>query len=134
MTRILLMQADPVVVSQVCELLQGEGYEVHVERDGLGGLAAVERLRPHLVLSDLALPRLDGVSFLQALRAREDTRRIPVLLLTSVADPEAMMLGMAAGARGYLTVPLDREELAYKVKRSLAPTEPTEGHSPGGSG
>ncbi|MDY0003902.1 MAG: response regulator [Polyangia bacterium] len=119
MPRALLVQVDPLVVSQVSEILRGEGYEVLVERDGLDALVAVERLAPDVVLSDIAMPRLDGISFLQALRAREDTRRIPVLILSTVADPETMLLGLAAGARSYLTVPLEREELIFKVKRAV---------------
>ena len=135
MTRVLLLQADPVVIHQVREALDGEGYEVHVERDGLEGLSAVERLRPQLIISDIGLPRLDGISLLQALGGREDTRQIPIVLLSSMADPEAMLLGLAAGARYYLTIPVEREELVFKVRRILSPvaTGPR-AHSLGGTG
>lgn len=121
MARILLLHAEDVVIRQVRQVLEAEGYEVHVARDGMAGLVAVDSQRPDLLITDIGLPRLDGFTVLGALRAREDTRDIPVIFLSPVASPEAMLHGVAAGGRYYLTVPVDREELVFKVRRLVDP-------------
>lgn len=121
MARVLLLHGDEVVRRHATAVLEGEGYEVITAADGLEGLAAVERSRPHVVVADIGLPRLDGVTLLRALGSREDTRHIAVVFLTGVADPEVMLAGMAAGARYYLTVPLEEEELVFKLRQLVAP-------------
>jgi len=121
MARILILHGDELVRLHATRVLEGEGYEVIAVPDGLEGLSAVERSRPNVIVSDIGLPRLDGVTLIRALAGREDTRDIPVVFLFAVADPEVMLCSLAAGGRYFLTVPFEEEELAFKIRRIVKP-------------
>ncbi len=114
---LLLVHADELVVHRFQEALRDEPYEVTVASDGVDGLSLVDRISPALVVSDIMLPKVDGITLLQALRTREDTRGMPLIFLSGVVDPVVMMRGLAAGARYYVTVPFQEEDLRYKLRR-----------------
>ena len=116
---ILLVHADELVVQRFAEALDGEGYELTVAPDGVEGLSQVDRVSPQVVVADIALPKLDGITLLRALRARDDTRATPFFFLTGIVDPMTMMAGLAAGARHYLTVPIQEDDLRFKLQRLL---------------
>lgn len=85
--------------------LLGERYAVEAVADGEAALAAVRRSLPDLVLSDVMMPRLDGIGLLRALRADERTRTVPVILLSARAGEEARVEGLEMGADDYLVKP-----------------------------
>lgn len=89
--RLLLLVEDDPAVALVYRLgLQKEGYRVEVAPDGEAGVRMARRLRPDLVLLDIALPVLDGFEVLEALRARPETAGLPVVVLSNsllVSDP-----------------------------------------------
>jgi CheY-like chemotaxis protein len=87
--------------------------------DGEAALAAVRRRPPDLVLADVMMPRLDGFGLIQALRADERTRFIPVILLSARAGEESRIEGMEAGADDYLVKPFGARELLARVDAHL---------------
>ncbi len=94
-------------------------YDVEAVADGEAALAAVRRDLPDLVLSDVMMPRLDGLGLLRALRDDPRTRTVPVILLSARAGEEASTLGMAAGADDYLTKPFTARELTARVDAAV---------------
>ena len=97
------MDDEPVVRALVPSMLEGDGVEVVAIGDGARAVAEARRLRPDLVLLDILLPGLDGLSVLRLLRADRDLAGTPVHMLTSRAgDQEA---AAKAGANGYIQKP-----------------------------
>jgi DNA-binding response OmpR family regulator len=99
--------------------LTHRGYEVTVAADGLDGLMKLESLRPDLIICDIMMPNLDGLTFVKAIKGNNQTRAIPVLFLTAKSESRDMIDGINAGARFYLSKPFLMEELLTKVKKAL---------------
>jgi anti-anti-sigma factor len=94
-------------------------YEVTAVADGQVALASALAEPPDLVVSDVMMPRLDGMQLLAALRADARTSRVPVLLLSARAGQEAAVEGLAAGADDYLVKPFSAQELLARVGAHL---------------
>jgi PAS domain S-box-containing protein len=90
-------------------------YQVEAVADGEAALTAIERTIPDLVLSDVMMPRLDGIAMLRAIRADPRTSSLPVVLLTARADEASTVEGMQAGADDYLAKPFTARELLARV-------------------
>ncbi|MEP6593149.1 MAG: response regulator, partial [Acidobacteriota bacterium] len=99
--------------------LLGDRWTVETVGDGREALAAAKRSRPDLVISDVMMPGLDGFALLQELRAAEETRGVPVLLLSARAGEEARIEGLQAGADDYLVKPFSARELIARVQAQL---------------
>jgi len=93
------------------------GFGVHVEREGVAGLAAIRRLRPVAVVLDVGLPGIDGIDICRALRAADDWT--PVIFVTARDDEVDRILGLELGADDYLTKPFSPRELVVRVKTIL---------------
>src|SRR5690348_15640372 len=83
-------------------LLKHEGYDISEAKDGLEGLERINEHRPDLVLLDMIMPGVDGVTMLQAMRRREDCAALPVLLVTGVHEPEMLRKARAVGGQEYI--------------------------------
>lgn len=117
--RVLLADDNGDMRDYVRRLLTDQGYEVEAVRDGEAALAAVQRCKPDLVLTDVMMPALDGFGLLRALRSDPVLRDIPVLLLSARAGEEARIEGIDAGADDYLTKPFAARELLARVSTNL---------------
>ena len=102
----------------LCRLL-GDRYAVEAVSDGQAALESARRRKPHLVLSDVMMPRLDGFGLLKALRSDSDLRDVPVILLSARAGEEASIEGLEAGADDYLMKPFGARELLARVRANL---------------
>ena len=102
------------------ELLEAQldelGYEVRQAVDGIEALEAVAEREPDLVLLDIDMPRLDGISVCRRLKAHPVRRLIPVVLLTASSDREVRLRGLEAGADDFLNKPFDARELLIRTK------------------
>lgn len=123
MTRVLVVDDDPVIADLVSFRLTRLGLDVFVETDGQAGLAAARELRPDLVVLDWMMPRMNGLEMCAALRADPDEAlaRTPVLLLTAKAQEPDLERGFAAGATDYIVKPFSPRELATRVTAALPP-------------
>ena len=116
--RILLADDNADMRDYVRRLL-GALYEVEAVEDGQAALDAAWRQRPDLVLSDIMMPRLDGISLLNALRADDELKDLPVIFLSARAGEEAKVEGLQMGADDYLVKPFSARELLARVAANL---------------
>ena len=103
----------------VARLLREQGYAVTAVADGEAALASVREHAPDLVLTDIMMPRLDGIGLLSALRNDPKTRTLPVILLSARAGEEERIAGLKHNADGYLTKPFSARELLAHVGACL---------------
>lgn len=99
--------------------LKSKGYEVVTAENGLDGLEKVGKENVNLVLSDLNMPYMDGLEFVKSLRANPDTAELPVVMVTTEADPEEKEKAMKAGANGYMIKPVTAEMVAESIKKIM---------------
>src|SRR4051812_1933880 len=122
--RILVIEDETQLARHITRALDRHGQRVATEHDGLAGLQAALADPPDLVVLDLNLPSLDGLSVLARLRAANCPAR--VLVLTARADVEDRIKGLKAGADDYLAKPFSMEELVARVealgRRGMLPT------------
>jgi len=116
---ILLADDNADMRNYLRRLLLAAGYRVEAVTDGALALAAARRSRPHLVLSDVMMPNLDGFGLLAELRKDPELRDTPILLLSARAGEEARIEGLTAGADDYLTKPFSARELLARVRANL---------------
>jgi diguanylate cyclase (GGDEF)-like protein len=116
---ILVVDDDPQTCALLRDLCAALGHRVDVASDGDEALAHVAAQRPDLVLLDLMMPRKDGFGVLQALRAAEATRSLPVIVLTAMGDMDGKIRGMELGADDYVTKPFKLTELQARIHAAL---------------
>ena len=100
MPRLLLIEDDRLFRDLVATAMGRAGYEVTSAGDGQSGWDALEKANPELILLDLAMPRMDGLSFLRKLRAQDKWGSVPVLVIS--ANSSAAETAVSQGAQGYL--------------------------------
>jgi two-component system alkaline phosphatase synthesis response regulator PhoP len=101
--------------------LENQGYRVLEAYDGMEALEVLAReALPDLIILDVMMPRLDGWATLQALQAKEETAKIPVLMLTALKEPVNVLTGFDLGCTWFYTKPItDYEDLALVIRRIL---------------
>jgi len=104
-------------------LLSREGYIVDTAKTGREALDKISKSRPDLVLLDIVMPEVNGYDVCTQLKRDENTRDIPIIIVTALDDREALLAGLRAGANEFLTKPLDAAELALRVSNILAVKE-----------
>jgi hypothetical protein len=117
--RVLIADDNADMREYLARLLEGAGYRVDAVIDGQEALAAVRADPPDLVISDVMMPRLDGLALVAALRADQRTAAVPVVLLSARAGQEAAIEGLQAGADDYLTKPFAAAELLARVRANV---------------
>ena len=117
--RLLVVDDDPVIVELLRINFEIEGFEVLSASDGEEGFQRARSERPDLVLSDIMMPRVDGLQLLRRLRADPATARLPVMLLSAKAQHAEVEQGLAMGAADYITKPFDPLELLDRVHAVL---------------
>jgi two-component system cell cycle sensor histidine kinase/response regulator CckA len=117
--RVLVVEDSPTQAQELAWLLESEGFEVDIARNGEEGLARCQQGQYELVLSDVVMPGIDGYELCRRLKADGKTHRIPVVLLTSLAEPMDVIRGLECGADNFLTKPYDAAYLIGRVRRLL---------------
>jgi DNA-binding response OmpR family regulator len=118
-SRILIVEDFVDSRDMYMEFLEAQGFEVAGAGDGLTALKSIEDARPDVVVLDVALPKLDGLSVLRRLRADPRYAKLPVLTLSASLGADYKQLAMAAGATAALEKPCLPEELLQAVRHAL---------------
>ena len=119
-SKILIVDDTVDIVELLLKRFKSEGYETTAAYDGEEGLRKVEEWGPNLVILDVMMPKLDGFQVLERLRMDENTKYLPVLMLTAKSKLPEKIKGLQRGADDYLTKPFDYKELSIRVRSLLA--------------
>src|ERR1019366_7954776 len=101
----------------VAMVLRGGGYQVIEAVDGFDGLSKLKGQELHLFLTDINMPRMDGLEFTRQVRAIPLYKFVPIVLLTSASNSEKKREGKAAGATAWIVKPFDPDQLLAVVKK-----------------
>jgi CheY-like chemotaxis protein len=121
-TRILVVDDDPWILKMVASVLERRGYIVTQCQDGEDAYHTAIDLRPHLVITDVMMPKVDGFALVRALRAKPEFAFTPFIFLTSLNSDEDRIKGFRLGADDYLPKPFRFEELDLRVERVIKRT------------
>ena len=99
--------------------LKDQGFNVNTAEDGVEGLKALEKHAPDVIITDINMPRLGGFEFIDAVRSREASRLIPILVLTTENSDELKVRARTSGATGWIVKPFDQDKL-IRVLQSVA--------------
>src|SRR5262245_44245605 len=117
---VLIVNDEPDQLILMGTLLRKAGYSVLSAEDGSEALELAQQQLPDLVISDVSMPRMNGLELCLRLRSDSELRSIPILLVSALQkDTESVVAGLRAGADDYLEVPFDSTKLVAKVSRLL---------------
>lgn len=117
--KILIVEDDGDVLTLESRILATLGA-VQIARDGLEAIALIERgFVPDVVVTDVMMPRMDGLQLAKHLKADPRTSKIPVVIVTAKTAPRDVIAGINSGARHYMTKPFTADQLLGKVKKAL---------------
>jgi len=120
LARILVADDDPLSIKLLNFRLRSVGHEVISAVNGGETLEIATREKPDLVLLDIMMPVMNGFQVLRKLKSQEETKNIPVIMLTSKVQEKDVVFGLETGAEDYITKPFSFAELNARVNRVLA--------------
>jgi two-component system, chemotaxis family, chemotaxis protein CheY len=100
--------------------LSGLGYRVTQAEDGINGLEMLALEPPDVIITDITMPRMDGIRFIQNVRGDERYKATPILVLTTESDPDIKDRAKRAGATGWIVKPFDPRKLAEAIRKVTA--------------
>ncbi len=117
----LIMTADdsPSIRQMVSFTLKGDGYEVIEAEDGQDAINKIGATKVDMLITDLNMPNVDGIELIKQVRADENHKFIPIIMLTTESQGDMKMKGKAAGATGWIVKPFKPEQLIGVVKKVL---------------
>jgi two-component system, OmpR family, KDP operon response regulator KdpE len=125
--RILVVDDEPQITRVLRTSLSSQGYDIRVANDGETALEIMKDWTPDLVITDLAMPNLDGLELCRKLRP---STQVPIIVLSVRGEERTKVQALDAGADDYVTKPFGIEELLARVRASLRRTPAGEGEAP----
>lgn len=116
---ILIVEDSRMQAKQLQRLLETHDYDVRIAANGQEGLEAARAQKPDVILADIVMPVMDGFDMCRAIRGDEELKSIPVLMVTSLSDPDDVLKGLEAGADYYVSKPYDAEILVSRIEGML---------------
>ncbi len=104
-------------------VLESNGFNVSITYDGIEAFHHLERELPRIVLSDVLMPEMNGYQLCRKMKSDERMKHIPVMLLTSLSEPEDIIRGLECGADSFITKPYDEEALVARINYILLNAE-----------
>lgn len=120
MLTVLAIDDSRTIREMLRETLSNAGFDVHVAVDGLDGLEKLPTVRPHVVITDINMPRLDGFGVIEAVRSGTDFPALPILVLTTESAPDLKERARKSGATGWIVKPFDDSKLVSAIRRITA--------------
>jgi class 3 adenylate cyclase len=117
--RVLIADDNPANVRILSMRLAADGYDVVTARDGEEALAVAGDAQPDLILLDVMMPKLDGITVCRRLKAAQGASFTPIILVTAMTEAKDIVAGLEAGADEYLTKPVDHAALSARVRSML---------------
>jgi len=126
-TKILIIEDEPDILELVQYNLEKNGYHVYTAADGEDGVIEAKKIKPDAVILDLMLPGIDGLEVCRRLRQAEETKLVPIIMLTAKSEESDIVVGLELGADDYVTKPFSPRELLSRIRavlrRCQVPTE-----------
>lgn len=119
MPKILVIEDEMTLANNLSDKLKGEGYSVMLSMDGEDGLAKVRQEHPDLVVLDIMLPGLDGLSLCRIIRRDPGTNHIPIIMVTARGTEVDKIVGLESGADDYVVKPVALGEFLARVRAVL---------------
>ena len=120
---ILIVEDSPTQAEQLTDLLETSGYRVRVAADGNAALAAIGELLPALVVTDVVMPGMDGYELCERIKADDRVSAVPVILLTSLSEPQDVIRSLQCGADNFIRKPYDERYLLSRISHILTSRE-----------
>ncbi|WP_434615658.1 response regulator [Tabrizicola sp. M-4] len=117
--RILAIDDSPTMRGLVAAALEPSGFDLHLAEDGIAGLDILDKADPHLVITDINMPRLDGFGVIEGVRASASHASVPILVLTTESGSDLKDRARRAGATGWIVKPFDDSRLIQTINRVL---------------
>lgn len=119
MKKVVLIEDSKVLGTALSGALKVEGVDVHWAENGVQGVALAKQVKPDLILLDLMLPKLSGFEVCKLLKTDESTWRIPVVIMSTLSDPESRLRAQEAGADYFIPKPYDLSSTLGEIKKHL---------------
>ncbi|MEK7517112.1 MAG: response regulator [Patescibacteria group bacterium] len=127
MKKILIVDDEPLVIKAISDKLNRENYTIDSALDGEEALLKVGREKPDLILLDIVMPKLDGISVLKKLKGQEETKDIPVIILTNLYDDKKIEELLKVNNTEYLIkVEHSLNDIVKRVNEKLNYNEPVQ--------
>jgi CheY-like chemotaxis protein len=117
--KILMADDNEIILKILRNILESESYHVITAENGLEALRLALQERPDLIVTDLLMPRMDGIALIKKLKSQLATRYIPIIMLTAKDEVDSEVKGIDAGADDYLTKPVNPKRLLARVHKLL---------------
>jgi two-component system chemotaxis response regulator CheY len=122
MAKNILIVDDSASIRQVVSLtLKGAGYEVIEACDGRDALAKLAGQRVHLMISDVNMPNMDGLTFLREIKSRSEYKFTPVIMLTTESAEDKKLQAQAGGAKAWMVKPFQPQQMLAAVHKLVGP-------------
>ena len=122
MAKTIMIVDDSASMRQVVGItLRGAGYEVLEGVDGVDALARLHGQKVHLIISDVNMPNMDGISFVKAVKLLPAYKFTPIIMLTTESEEAKKLQGQAAGAKAWVVKPFQPAQLLVAVQRLCLP-------------
>ena len=116
---VLVVEDSPTQAAELQFLLESNGCDVTLARNGQEALRALEQFRPTLVLSDIVMPEMDGYTLCRNIKQKKQWADIPVILVTALADPRDVIRGLTSGADNFIVKPFSEKYLLSRIQYFL---------------
>ncbi|WP_342117757.1 hybrid sensor histidine kinase/response regulator [Pseudoduganella sp. OTU4001] len=116
---VLIVEDSPTQAERLRRLIQSSGYRARVAANGKLALAEIRERKPHLVLSDIVMPEMNGYELCRAIKSEPALRDVPVILVTSLTDPKDIIRGIECGADNFIRKPYAEDYLLNRIGQML---------------
>lgn len=122
MAKTIMVVDDSATLRQVVSIaLKGAGYDVLEGVDGKDALGKLSGQKVHLIISDVNMPNMDGITFVKEVKTRNEYKFTPVIMLTTEAGEDKKSLGQAAGVKAWVVKPFKPEQMLSAVSKLILP-------------
>jgi CheY-like chemotaxis protein len=123
-SKILVVDDSSTNIVLLEAILNGQGYRIETAQSVKEAFQIIKKENVDLILLDLLMPKVSGYDFLKELKNNENTRQIPVIIVSAVADPENKKKSIEMGALDFINKPIDIQEFVDKIENILKKKEP----------
>lgn len=119
--KILIIDDSAGIRQVVSETLKTAGYEVIEGVDGVDAMAKLNGQKIHLVICDVNMPNMDGISFVKEIKQLPDYKFVPIIMLTTLSQERKKLEGLSAGAKAWIVKPFQPGQLLHTVSKLIMP-------------